>query len=187
MTTNFSPTGTKCEPVEKKVGRSVVRLQHGDLTALEVDAWVYYAKENLDIGSGYGTAITMRGGMEIKKELDAIGSVGMGCAVITSAGGMKAKHIVHACGPKFQEPDIPGKLAKCMASSLMVAGSQGVRTIAFPPMGCGFYGVPLDLSAQVMLEAIRNFPGSFEKVIICVIDHRDYVPFRKLLDTIQEA
>jgi O-acetyl-ADP-ribose deacetylase (regulator of RNase III) len=54
-------------------------------------------------------------------------------------------------------------------------------------MGCGFYGVPLDLSAQVMLEAIRNFPGSFEKVIICVIDHRDYVPFRKLLDTIQEA
>jgi O-acetyl-ADP-ribose deacetylase (regulator of RNase III) len=182
-----SPVGMKCEPVEKKVNETTIKLQQGDLTALEVDAWVFYAKENLEIGSGYGTAISSRGGLAIAKELEEIGSIKMGEAVITTAGEMNAKHVIHACGPKFQEKDLEQKLRDCMVSSLKVAVGNGVKTLAYPPMGTGFYGVPLDLSAKVMFEVITDFvkgDASLDKVIVCVIDYRDYVPFRTQLDQV---
>jgi len=185
-----SPTGMKCEPVEKKVNKTLIKLQQGDLTTLPVDAWVFYARENLDIGSGYGTAITMRGGVAVRNELKEIGSIKMGEAVITTAGEMKAKHIIHACGPKFQEPDLEKKLADCMASSLKVATDNGLKTLAYPPMGPGFYGVPLDLCARVMLDTIKAFlegETSLEEVIICVIDYRDYIPFQKQMEKMKEG
>jgi len=181
----LAPTGMECEPLERQINTTRVKLQHGDLTALPVDAWVYYAREDLEIGSGYGTAVTTRGGVAVRKELEAIGSIKMGEAVITGAGEMNAQHIIHACGPKFQEADLEKKLQDCMVSSLRVANENQIKTLAFPPMGTGFYGVPLDLSAKVMLGAIAAFLGgetSLEEILICVVDHRDYVPFRKALE-----
>jgi O-acetyl-ADP-ribose deacetylase (regulator of RNase III) len=176
-----------CKPIEKKAGKTVIRLQHGDLTAFPVDAFVFYAKEDLEIGSGYGTAIQSRGGASIKKELDKIGKIKMGEAVISGAGDMNARHIIHACGPKFQEPELEKKLRECVMSSLRAADKAGLKTLAFPPMGTGFYGVPLDLSANVMLDCMKSFlekGSSLEEVIICVIDYRDYVPFKKKMDTL---
>jgi O-acetyl-ADP-ribose deacetylase (regulator of RNase III) len=188
MTVETTPTGMTCTPIEKKVGNTVIRLEHGDLTALPVDAFVFYAREDLDLGSGYGTAIQSRGGGSIKKELDGIGSIEMGEAVITHAGSMNAKHIIHACGPKFQEADLEAKLRTCMRSSLEVAAKAGIRTLAFPPMGTGFYGVPLDVSAEIMLDSIASFlkqgNTALEEVIISVIDYRDYVPFSKKLESL---
>ena len=180
-----SPTGTLCEPIRKKVNKTVIELRHGDLTALPVDAFVFYAKEDLDIGSGYGTAITSRGGPTVKKALDEIGSVEMGDAVITTAGDMAADRIIHACGPKFQEADLEKKLHDCMVSSLKIANENDIKTLAYPPMGAGFYGVPLDLCAKVMLETMETFVAgdtSLEEICICVIDYRDYVPFKNQLE-----
>jgi len=183
MTVQTPPTGMACKPIEKRMGKTAIKLQHDDLTALPVDAFVFYAREDLEIGSGYGTAIQSRGGASIKKELAQIGSIKMGEAVITGAGNMNAKHIIHACGPKFQEADLEKKLRTCMQSTLEAADRNGIETLAFPPMGTGFYGVPLDLSAKVMLDCITSFlknrETSLEEVIICVIDYRDYVPFSK--------
>jgi O-acetyl-ADP-ribose deacetylase (regulator of RNase III) len=188
MTVQTPPTGMACKPIEKQAGKTTIRLQHGDLTALSVDAFVFYAREDLEIGSGYGTAIQSRGGASIKKELAQMGGIGMGEAVITSAGNMNAKHIIHACGPKFQEADLENKLRKCMQASLEQAQKNGIRTLAFPPMGTGFYGIPLDLSAAVMLDCIvsflKNRETSLEEVIICVIDYRDYVPFSKKMESL---
>lgn len=176
-----SPTGMLCEPIEKKVNETLINLRQGDLTALSVDAFVFYAREDLAIGSGYGTAISSRGGVAVKKDLDRIGSIEMGEAIITTAGEMNAEHIIHACGPKFQEKELDTKLRNCMASSLRVASESGIRSLAYPPMGAGFYGVPLDLCAKVMLEAITDFVQGetpLEEIVICVIDYRDYVPFK---------
>jgi O-acetyl-ADP-ribose deacetylase (regulator of RNase III) len=187
MTIQASPTGMACEPIEKKVGKTAIKVQHGDQTALEVDAIVFYAREDLQLGSGYGTAIQGRGGASIQKELDEIGSINMGESVVTDAGNMNAKYIIHACGPKFQEADIEKKLRDCMRSSLEAANKAGIKTLAYPPMGTGFYGVPLDLSADVMLESIKAAAQngtSLEEIIICVIDHRDYVPFRKRMESV---
>jgi O-acetyl-ADP-ribose deacetylase (regulator of RNase III) len=188
MTVQTPPTGMACEPIEKTMGKAVIKLEHGDLTDLAVDAFVFYAREDLELGSGYGTAIQGRGGLSVKKELEGLGSIKMGESVITGAGDMKAKNIVHACGPKFQEPDLEEKLRKCMQSSLEAADKAGIKTLAFPPMGTGFYGVPLELSANVMLDCIKSFleagNTSLEQVIICVIDYRDYVPFSKKMENL---
>ncbi len=176
--------------VEKTVNRTVLRLRKGDLTALPVDALVFYAKENLELGSGFGTAIQLRGGESIKTALRQIGSIGTGEAAITTAGNMPAKHIIHACGPKFQEPELETKLRQCMVSTLKCADANSLASIAFPPMGAGFYGIPLELCARVMLQTIRSFvqgTTSLREVILCVIDNREFAAFRSGLETIDDS
>jgi len=142
---------------------------------------VFYAREDLQLGAGYGGAIQARGSAAIKKELEAMSGVKMGQSVITTAGNLNAEHIIHACGPKFQEPETERKLRECMKSALALADLKRFRSAAFPPMGAGFYGVPLNLCARVMLEVIKEFvqaETSLEEIIVCVIDQRDFEAFR---------
>jgi O-acetyl-ADP-ribose deacetylase (regulator of RNase III) len=172
------------QAVVKGVNGKTIRLEKGDLTALPVDAFVFYAREDLELGSGFGSAITARGGAPVKKELERIGRIGMGQAVITTSGGMRPRHIVHACGPKFQESDVEPKLRACVQSALDAAAKAGFKTVAFPPMGAGFYGVPLDLCATVMVDIIQRFlegRGAIEEVVICVIDNREFRAFQSKL------
>lgn len=177
----MSPAALAAEPLEKRIGRTVVRLIQDDLTALPVDAFVFYAREDLQFGSGYGTAIQSRGGAAVKKAIEGIGRLRMGEAVITPAGALTASYIIHACGPKFQEPDREAKLRTCMKNALQTARQHGIRTLAFPAMGAGFYGVPLELCARVMLEEIAAAlaqVSSLEEVTICVVDRRELRPFQ---------
>lgn len=149
-----------------------------------MDGLVFYAREDLNLGSGFGTAIEARGGAPVKEALQRIGRLGMGEAVVTPAGNLKSRHIIHACGPKFQEPDIEPKLRKCVQAALDAANSAGMKTVAFPPMGAGFYGVPLDLCVRVMLEVIKQTltkPGTVECVTICVLDDREFKAFQSKL------
>jgi len=171
--------------LEKPLHGARVRLEQGDLTALPVDALVFYAREDLALGSGFGTAIQSRGGDTIKKELAAIGAVKMGQAVMTGAGNLAARHIIHACGPKFQEPQVEEKLRASVSAALAIAHEAGLRSIAFPAMGAGFYGVPLDLCARVMLDAIdlALFGGvAPPEIIICVRDGREFAAFQKRME-----
>ncbi len=173
---------TPAATVESRVNRTVIRLKKGDLTALPVDALVFYAREDLQLGSGFGTALQVRGGDAIRKELEKIGSIRTGEAVLTTAGKLKANYLIHACGPKFQEPETESKLDAAMRAALAAADKKGVKSIAFPPMGAGFYGVPLDTCARVMTESLRAFlagPCSLEEVVICVIDNREFQAFEK--------
>jgi O-acetyl-ADP-ribose deacetylase (regulator of RNase III) len=169
------------ETVEKKVGRTVIRLRQGDLTALPVEAIVFYAREDLQLGAGFGTGIQSRGGAAVKQELDKIPGIKMGQAVITTAGNMNAQHIIHACGPKFQEADTEKKLRDCMQSALTLADLKRLKAVAFPPMGYGFYGVPPDVCSRAMLDSIKSFlqsETSLEAIIICVMDEREFEAFR---------
>ncbi len=170
---------------EKKVNKTLVRLQRGDLTALKVDAFVFYARENLQLGAGFGTAIQVRGGDAVKKELEKIGSLQMGEAAVTTAGNMQARFIIHACGPKFQEPDAERKLRRCVLAALKLADEQGLKSLAFPPLGAGFYGVPLEVCSTLMLEVIKGFlqaNTSVEEIVICVIDKREFNAFKDKLE-----
>ncbi len=172
---------------EATVNGKLIRLQKGDLTALPVDAVIFYARQDLQLGAGFGSAIQSRGGAAIKTELDKIGTVEMGAAVITSAGNMHCRHIIHACGPKFQEPDREIKLRKCMQSALQQASAAQLRTVAFPPMGAGFYSIPLDLAVKVMLDEMQRFlktASSVEEIIICVLDDREFKAFQPQLEAL---
>lgn len=175
-------------PVEKTINSTAVRLVKDDITAMDVEAFVYYATSDLKLGTGHGNAITMRGGMAVQKELDEIGGLGLTEAVITEAGELKAQYIVHAVGPKFQEEDMEGKLKTTVFNALKKADEKGIKALAFPPMGAGFYGIGLAISAEVMLEALDEYlkgATGLKEVIICANDSRDFVPFKNQMEDIQ--
>jgi O-acetyl-ADP-ribose deacetylase (regulator of RNase III) len=162
--------------VERRIGDKVVRIVRDDITDMEVDAFVFDITEDLKLGSGHGSAIQQRGGVKIQEELDAIGHCPVGKAVITTAGLLKAKHIIHANGPKFCEPDEKGKLRRATESALRHADQEGLATLAFPPMGTGLYQVPVELCARVMVETVvRHLEGetSLKEVLFVIPDSRE--------------
>ena len=68
-----------------------------------------------------------------------------------------------------------------MQNALKIAEEKGIRKIAFPPMGTGFYGIPLEVSARLMLEVITAHLAektSLEEVVICVLDNQEYRAFQ---------
>jgi O-acetyl-ADP-ribose deacetylase (regulator of RNase III) len=162
------------------IGRTVVRLVRDDITEMDVDAFVFYATEDLALGSGFGGMIAMRGGAVVQKELDEVGPVGPLTAVVSGAGKLNAEHIIHAVGPKFREDDIEAKLKTTMESCLMLAEEKGMKTLAFPAMGAGYYGIPAPVSAKVMLAALEEFLSGetgLSEVTICLLDRPQFNAF----------
>lgn len=167
-----------------QINRSTLRSIKGDITELDVDAFVFYAQPDLTLGSGFGGAIAVRGGPSVQKELDELGPVEIGQVVVSEAGKLNASFIVHAVGPRFNEDDMEGKLRTTVLNSLKAAEERGVKRIALPAMGAGFYGVPLDICAKVMVEEIKSYlegETEIQEVIICVIDRRELAPFETQL------
>jgi O-acetyl-ADP-ribose deacetylase (regulator of RNase III) len=168
-------------PDELKVNKSTLRLIKADITDLEIDSLVYYAQHDLALGSGFGTSISVRGGPSIQEELKKHCSINTTDVVVTAAGEMKAKQIIHAVGPRFQEEDLESKLRTTILNVLKAAEDTGIRAIAFPAMGVGFYGVPLDMSARVTLGTIKEYLSGdtrVEEVVVCLNDNREYKPFQ---------
>jgi len=166
---------------EKKIGDKVIRLVRGDITNLEVEAFVYDITVDAKLGTGYGGAISQRGGPTIQKELSEIGSCPTGEAIVTSAGTMKAKHIIHVNGPKFFEPDTEGKLRRTTQAALQRAEEKGIRQLAFPPVGTGLYQVPLDLCARVMVDTVEEHlkrGGGLKEVLFVALDTREFKPLQ---------
>lgn len=168
------------------IDRTVVRLIKGDITDLDIDAFVFYARPDLALGSGFGGAIAVRGGPSIQKELEPQAPVAPGEAVVSSAGKLKARHIIHAVGPKFQEEETEAKLRMTVLNSLRWAEEIAIERLALPAMGAGYYGIPPGLCARVMLEAIAEHlqtPTRLKEIMICVLDTNQYNAFQNQLET----
>ncbi|MFH1438561.1 MAG: macro domain-containing protein [Pseudomonadota bacterium] len=173
-------------PDEMTINSSRLRLVRGDLTDMDMEAFVFYARDDLELGSGFGTAITLRGGPTISEELKKMKKLEPTHAVVSSAGELKARYIIHANGPKFQEKDMEGKLEKTILNSLKQAEKKGIKSIAFPPMGAGFYGVPLPTSAKIMIRTISEYLAGetkIEDIVICLIDNRELKAFQEKMKT----
>jgi len=170
--------------VERRIGDRVVRLVRDDITMVGVDAFVFDITEDVKLGSGFGSAIQQRGGVKIQEALDTIGRCPVGEAVVTTGGLLKAKHIIHANGPKFCEPDEEGKLRRATEAALQLADENGVETLALPPMGTGLYQVPLDLCARVMVDVVvSHLTGetTLREVLFVVQDTREREAFEARL------
>lgn len=168
-----------------QINQTTLELIKGDLTALEIEAFVFYAREDLVLGAGFGNAISTRGGPTIKAELEKIGKVEPFDAVVSLAGNLSAKFIIHAAGPKFQEENFTAKLKTTMENIFKKANEKGISEIAFPLMGAGFYGIPFDTCIQFMLETINNhLQGNtgLKKVILCANDNRELRMFESNLN-----
>lgn len=164
-----------------RVNNTVVRLLKEDITDIEIDAFVFYAQHDLQVGAGFGTAISSRGGPSVQKELDELAPLSTCDVVVTGAGNMKAKNIIHAVGPRFQEDGIESKLRTTMVNTLKAAEEKGIDRVAFPAMGAGYYGILPDVSARVMTDVLKEHlsgDSCIKEVLICVLDTPQFNSFK---------
>jgi len=169
---------------EKMINKGKIRLETTDITNLDIEAFVYYAREDLQLGSGFGTCISLRGGPSIQKELEKIGVAKLTEAVITEAGEMKARYIIHAVGPKFLEEDLESKLARTIHSALKEADRKGITRVALPAMGAGFYGVPIETSAEITVDSVSKYlqnASNIQEVVLCMLDSKQYKALQQRL------
>ena len=138
-----------------------IQILQGDLTEMDVDAIVNAANNDLILGAGVAGAIDLRGGVEIQKEFDEIGSIPVGYAVITGAGNLKARHVIHAASMSLAGIRTTAKTLKTStAHALRLANEHELRTIAFPAVGTGVAGFPMRECAEIMLtEALQHLKG----------------------------
>ena len=164
--------------------RTAIELVQGDLTEIAADAIVNAANRELQLGSGVAGAIRSKGGPEIQAECDRLGPIATGEAVMTGGGRLKARHVIHAVGPRLGEGDEDEKLACATRSSLALAEAAGLKTIAFPAISTGVYRFPLPRAAEVMLGATLAFvaPGShLERITFCLADPAALAAFQRAL------
>jgi O-acetyl-ADP-ribose deacetylase (regulator of RNase III) len=157
--------------MERKVGRAVIEVNQCDITEMETDAIVNAANAQLILGAGVAGAIKAKGGPKIQEECDAIGGTFVGGAVITTGGNLKAKHVVHAVGPRMGEGNEDEKLKNATLNSLKVADENNLTSITFPAISTGIFGFPKERCAELMLQtAIDYLKGDtgLKRVVFCL-------------------
>ena len=156
-------------------------IQQGDLTEMETDAIVNAANNDLLLGGGVAGAIRRKGGEEIQRECNEIGSIPIGYAAITSGGNLKAKHVIHAASMQLGRNTTAESLRHSTEYSLRIAAERGLKTIAFPAVGTGIAGFPMKECAEIMLqEAVRHLGNgtSLEKIYFVLLDQDGFETFQ---------
>ena len=168
----------------RKINGRTIELVQGDITDMETDAIVNAANAQLILGGGVAGAIRRKGGPRIQEECNQIGGTFVGGAVITTGGELKAKHVIHAVGPRMGEGDEDTKLRNATRNSLRVANENKLHSIAFPAISTGIFGYPLDRCAKIMIEETITFlqsESTIEKVIFCLFDKKSFDSFQQEL------
>jgi O-acetyl-ADP-ribose deacetylase (regulator of RNase III) len=170
-----------------KPGKKII-LTQGDITELSTDAIVNAANEDLILGGGVAGAIRKKGGPSIQEECNKIGRINVGEAVVTGAGNLKAKYVIHAVGPRYGEGNEDEKLRNATWNSLLRATEKGCKSIAFPAISTGIFGFPKDRCASIMLKTAQEFlkqqETSLEEVVFCLYSKEDLEIFEKTLEGI---
>ena len=168
-----------------------LKVTQGDITQIEVDAIVNAANNSLMGGGGVDGAIHRAGGEQILKECKTIvtkqGECKTGDAVITSAGNLPAKYVIHTVDPIWNagEDNEKQKLSSCYRKSLELAVENNCRTIAFPNISTGVYGFPKDKAAVIAVQAVKEFMlknNEIEKVIFVCFDEENFKLIQTELD-----
>jgi O-acetyl-ADP-ribose deacetylase (regulator of RNase III) len=168
----------------------MLQLIQGDITKIKVDAIVNAANTSLLGGGGVDGAIHKAGGKTILEECQKIRSKQGGCkvgkAVITTAGKLPAKFVIHAVGPVWNN----GKnneeklLSSAYANSLKLALDNQIQTIAFPNISTGIYHFPKDKAAKIAIKTVTDFlvtTNAIKQVIFVCFDIENYNIYNELL------
>ncbi|MEZ0344508.1 MAG: macro domain-containing protein [Caldimicrobium sp.] len=177
--------------IRLEVGNCILEIVQGDITEQEVDAIVNAANEKLIPGGGVDGAIHRKGGPTILEELRAkYTHCPTGDAVVTRAGNLKAKYVIHAVGPIYRdgksgEADL---LSKAYKSALTKAFEMNLKSIAFPALSTGAYGYPIKEAAEIALKTILEFLKENQKpelvrMVLFLEDH--YKIFVEVLENLK--
>ncbi len=157
----------KCINMNQPIAPARITLHQGDLTTHEVDALVNAANARLAGGGGVDGAIHRRGGSAIMEETRRRYPQGCptGSAVISGAGRLTARYVIHAVGPVWQGGD-QGEaelLASALWASFDLAREHGCRSLAAPALSTGAYGYPLRPAADVSVRTAARFLGQHQQ------------------------
>ena len=160
----------------------IIALLKADITEIHADAIVNAANTSLLGGGGVDGAIHRKGGKAILDECIAIRNKQGGCktgeAVITTAGNLPAKYVIHTVGPVWNGESEKKNilLANCYHNSLTLAVEKGVKVIAFPNISTGIYHFPKEIAADIAIKTVNNFAEKekIEKVIFVCFDDENY-------------
>ena len=135
------------------IGKTTLRLVEGDITRQPADAIVNAANEALSGGGGVDGAIHRVGGPTIMEECRKLGHCPTGQAVVTAAGRLPARYVMHTVGPVWRggRQGEENLLASAYASCLVKAAELGLKSIVFPSLSTGAYGYPLRDAARVAM------------------------------------
>jgi O-acetyl-ADP-ribose deacetylase (regulator of RNase III) len=172
---------------EYKINDTDLLLVEGDITDQDTDAIVNPANAMLQLGAGVAGAIREKGGETIQEECDRLGGTYVGGAVMTGGGNLKAKHVIHAVGPRMGEGDEDTKLRNATMNSLLLAEEHDLKSIAFPAIGTGVFGFPIEKCADIMLTIVVEFlkrPTKLKKVVFCLWGQESFNIFKQRLEKI---
>jgi O-acetyl-ADP-ribose deacetylase len=158
-------------------------LLKGDLTEMDVDAVVNAANNDLQLGGGVAGAIRRKGGDQIQRECNDIGSIPVGGAAITAGGKLRARFVIHAASMQLDGETTAHALRSATAYSLRIAAEKGLRTIAFPAVGTGIAGFSVPECARIMLREVAEHlkkPTSLEKIYFVLFDDEVLSDFEKV-------
>ncbi|MHC4725860.1 MAG: macro domain-containing protein [Planctomycetota bacterium] len=170
--------------MEVHINKSILELRDSDITEMHTDAIVNAANERLVLGAGVAGAIRTKGGPEIQAECNKIGGTFVGGAVLTTAGNLKAKHVIHAVGPRMGEGNENEKLKNATLNSLKLADDNNLKSISFPAISAGIFGFPIESCAEIMLKTTIEYLNGethLEKVVFCLYGNDSYQIFAKQL------
>jgi O-acetyl-ADP-ribose deacetylase (regulator of RNase III) len=159
-----------------------IETVQGDITKVAADAIVNAANSGLRGGGGVDGAIHRAGGPEIMAECRKIGRCPTGTAVITTAGKLPARHVIHTVGPVWHggskgESEL---LRSAYDSSLRLAAENGLKSIAFPSISTGIYGFPIEQACPIAVGAVLDHlekPTSLERVTFVLFSGGDYAVY----------
>jgi len=152
----------------RKRGRSLIEAVLGDLTDEQVDAIVNAANSGLAHGGGLAGAIVRRGGAVIQTESSRLAPVPVGGAVVTTAGSLPCRHVIHAVGPRWGEGNEEPKLRSAIRSSLDRAAELSATSVALPAISTGIFGYPKPEGTRTIVD----------ELIAWIDSHPDTAPTR---------
>ena len=133
-----------------------LEITDGDIAAQDTDAIVNAANNAFWMGAGVAGAIKARGGVEIEREAMALGPVAPGACVVTSAGRLAARHVIHAAVMGQDLVTSATFIEQATTNALRAADERALQSIAFPAFGTGVGGFPVDDCARIMIQAVRD-------------------------------
>ncbi len=168
-----------------------INIKLGDITEEKVDAIVNAANSNLKHGGGVAGAIVRKGGRIIQEESDKIGYVPVGKAVITVAGKLTCRYVIHAVGPVWGEGEEEKKLKNTVLSVLKLATERGLKNISIPAISTGIFGFPKEKGTKIILDTVQNFLGNEEttlsEVNLVNIDEETYNFYIKACEELKKG
>lgn len=169
---------------EHKINGKKLSLAQGDITERDADAIVNAANSHLQHGGGVAGAIVRKGGQIIQDESDRIGFTSVGTAVLTGAGKLAARFVIHTVGPRMGEGDEDNKLKNAVLSTLRLASEKGLKSVSMPAISSGIFGFPKDRCAKILVnesaDYLRKNPqSSLEIIEFCVYDDNTMEHFKR--------